>query len=347
MARNRYQEIMAQYQQAQPFSFFGYPSTYSGGYVSTPAPAAPVTPYEQIMQQPAVAMGGGGRGTPEPPSAWSLMTPAERAAYYAEHPIEGKFALLGQDVLGWTSLGAPIKLFNPGGWYDSRLEKMGVNPTISLDTQNKLAGESMQKALSMLPSAPAPEALAKKAAEQAAQEYRDFIAQDIIARQAWNDQVKANTPNVTFATPSDPYASQYGPDFFGSLNTNEQKTLDRQLSDNTLSDHVSQQDKANARDSGSEGGNYGGGGDGAEGRGEPGGDRGGWGRGGGYALGGHVSSTQLQGPNPPGPDDGYGALKGGEYVINDKAVSKYGIDLMHAINSGRISKGKLRGLLEM
>ena len=55
----------------------------------------------------------------------------------------------------------------------------------------------------------------------------------------------------------------------------------------------------------------------------------------------------LLGPNPEGPDDGYGALKDGEFVINDKAVKKYGIELMNAINSGKISKGKLRGLLEM
>jgi hypothetical protein len=68
---------------------------------------------------------------------------------------------------------------------------------------------------------------------------------------------------------------------------------------------------------------------------------------GGFAQGGHVSMMHLQGPNPMGPDDGYGALKDGEYVINDKAVKKYGIELMDAINSGKISKGKLRGLLEM
>ena len=55
----------------------------------------------------------------------------------------------------------------------------------------------------------------------------------------------------------------------------------------------------------------------------------------------------LLGPNPAGPDDGYASLKDGEYVINDKAVKKYGIELMNLINSGKISKGKLRGLLEM
>jgi hypothetical protein len=68
---------------------------------------------------------------------------------------------------------------------------------------------------------------------------------------------------------------------------------------------------------------------------------------GGFAKGGQVSMQHLKGPNPAGPDQGYGALKSGEFVINDKAVAKYGIDLMNAINSGKISKGKLRGLLEM
>jgi hypothetical protein len=67
----------------------------------------------------------------------------------------------------------------------------------------------------------------------------------------------------------------------------------------------------------------------------------------GLYKGGPVSMQHLNGPNPDGPDDGYVALKMGEYVINDKAVKKYGIELMEAINSGKISKGKLRGLLEM
>lgn len=100
------------------------------------------------------------------------------------------------------------------------------------------------------------------------------------------------------------------------------------------------------------GSGYGGGGDGGGGAatGGSGGDASGGGdRGtrGGFAKGGQVSMKHLQGPNPAGPDQGYGALKSGEFVINDKAVAKYGIDLMNAINSGKISKGKLRGLLEM
>jgi len=68
---------------------------------------------------------------------------------------------------------------------------------------------------------------------------------------------------------------------------------------------------------------------------------------GGFAQGGYVSMQNLGGLDPMGPDDGYATLKDGEFVINDKAVKKYGIELMNAINSGKISKGKLRGLLEM
>lgn len=77
-----------------------------------------------------------------------------------------------------------------------------------------------------------------------------------------------------------------------------------------------------------------------------GGDSGGVGGGGDY-KGGYIKASMLYGPDPAGPDEGYRALKSGEYVINDKSVKKYGIDLMNAINSGKISKGKLRGLLEM
>jgi len=275
--RNRYAEIMAQYAQTQPFSFFGYPQNYTGGYDATaytPA-AAPATRYEEIMAQPAMSMGGGGRGTPEAPSAWSQMTPAERAAYYAANPIEGSLALGAQDLLGNATLMGQIgKYFGADGWYDSRLEKMGVNPTISLETQNQLAGEAMQRALDS-------QAQSQRAAE--AQASREASAQASLA----------------------PGAGSGG----GGGN----------------------------RDGGIGGSNPG----------DPGRGGGGAHAGGGYAKGGHVSMQHLQGPDPAGPDDGYAALKDGEYVINDKAVKKYGIELMNAINSGKISKGKLRGLLEM
>jgi hypothetical protein len=59
---------------------------------------------------------------------WSQMTPAERGAYYAEHPIEGKIASGMQDAFGFTTLGMIPKTFAPDAWANSRLEKQGYDP---------------------------------------------------------------------------------------------------------------------------------------------------------------------------------------------------------------------------
>jgi hypothetical protein len=103
----------------------------------------------------------------------------------------------------------------------------------------------------------------------------------------------------------------------------------------------------NSADVGGWGGRDAGGGTGTGvGGGFGGNDGSGEGFGGIYSRGGYVNKMDLKGPKPMGADDGYGALKDGEFVINPNSVSKYGIDLMNAINAGKISKGKLRGLLE-
>ena len=53
----------------------------------------------------------------------------------------------------------------------------------------------------------------------------------------------------------------------------------------------------------------------------------------GFAHGGMVHAEHLKG-RAPAPDDGYGALQGGEYVITKAAVEKYGKRLLDAINNG-------------
>lgn len=311
--RNRYAEIMANYAQSQPFSFFGYPQAYTGGYDATaytPA-AAPVDQYSSLMAQPAMAIGGGGRGMQEAPSAWSQMTPAERAAYYSQNPTEGKIALGLQDLFGNATLMGTIgKYFGADGWYDSRLEKMGVNPTISLDTQGILAGTSMQNALNALNPSGGFVSTPDTQAVQNAINNTDFSGMD---------RGSISSPPST----PDTQAVQ------NAINSTDFSGMDRGGSQG--------------------GGGYSGGGGGVATGGNNGDASGGGDRGtrGGFAQGGHVSMQRLQGPNPEGPDDGYAALKDGEFVINDKAVKKYGIELMQAINSGKISKGKLRGLLEM
>jgi hypothetical protein len=297
---------MANYAQAQPYSFFGYPQSYTGGYDATaytPA-AAPANRYADIMAQGAATSGGGGRGVPEAPSAWSQMTPAERAAYYAANPTEGKIALGMQDLVGNVSLlGQAAKYFGKDGWYDSRLEKMGVNPTISLENQNTLAGTSMQNALNALNPSGGFISTPETQAVQNAINNTDFSGMD---------RGSISSPPST----PDTQAVQ------NAINSTDFSGMDR---------------------GGGGGGRSGEGGSSNSNPGDP-------GRGGGgahLAKGGYVSMQHLGGPDPEGPDDGYAALKDGEFVINDKAVKKYGIELMNAINSGKISKGKLRGLLEM
>ena len=82
---------------------------------------------------------------------------------------------------------------------------------------------------------------------------------------------------------------------------------------------------ADGNNSGSESGGFGGG------TGDSAGDD-------GWYKGGKVTKNRLKGMNPTGPDDGYGALQEGEYVISKKAVDKYGIGMLSKINSGKFPK---------
>jgi hypothetical protein len=65
----------------------------------------------------------------------------------------------------------------------------------------------------------------------------------------------------------------------------------------------------------------------------------------GWANGGKVTKDRLKGPDPKGPDEGYGALLGGEYVIKKSAVNKYGTGLLDMINNGKIPAKKMKSLL--
>lgn len=69
-----------------------------------------------------------------------------------------------------------------------------------------------------------------------------------------------------------------------------------------------------------------------------GGGEGGGGDGGGWAEGGIVTADRLQGPNPAGPDDGYGGLDAGEFVVNAAATSNNRgmLEAMNASTSGDV-----------
>jgi len=301
--RNRYAEIMAQYQQAQPFSFSGYPSTYTGGYdISQPqAYAAPITRYEEIMAQPARAGGGQGLPTDYNPE-WTALTDAEKAAYYAENRGWSKFTQLGQNIFGFTWPGALQKGVVPDFVARQKLIAQGINPDSG--SGDPTAGRYMG--------------------------YTDAYGSDPSASFGFVQAPGETRGGFVAKTPQQAAAEAAAAQAAQAAEAARQPITETIRSDQSLS-----------------GGNTGGGG----GRysGDNSGLNAGWGSrdAGGLAKGGYVSMQHLGGPDPEGPDDGYGALKDGEFVMNDKAVKKYGIELMQAINSGKISKGKLRGLLEM
>lgn len=55
----------------------------------------------------------------------------------------------------------------------------------------------------------------------------------------------------------------------------------------------------------------------------------------GWAKGGKVTKDKLVGKDPKGPDDGYGALDDGEYVIKASVVKSLGAAKLRALNEGR------------
>lgn len=59
----------------------------------------------------------------------------------------------------------------------------------------------------------------------------------------------------------------------------------------------------------------------------------------GFAAGGHVTPGSLAGPNPPGPDTGYAALKPGEFVLSAPATQAIGPDVLTALNAMLSGRG--------
>lgn len=301
--RNRYAEIMAQYQQAQPFSFTGYPSSYTGGYdVSQPqAYAAPSNRYEEIMAQ-GTRSGPGGRPVDYNPE-WTAKTDAEKADFYAQSPFFSNVTQLGQNIFGYTLPGMLQKNVLPDFVARQKLIAQGINPDGG--SGDPTAGREIAGT--------------------------DAYGSDPSASFGFVQAPGENRGGFVAVTPQQ--AAQAAADASAAPSTPETQAVQNAINNTDFS--------GMDRGGGGGGGGYSGAPSGGSdvGRSAPGSAH--------YAQGGHVSMQHLQGPDPEGPDDGYAALKDGEYVINDKAVKKYGIELMNLINSGKISKGKLRGLLEM
>jgi len=319
--RNRYAEIMAQYAQSQPFSFTGIPSSYyggqsgySGGYTGgfEPTPytpyVAPVNRYAELMAQPFVGAAGGGYGA-------SPEGRAEREAGFVNMNDYDKARQLATNQAIGKAIDIGAKIVTPGALLGSLF-----TPTEASD--NSTGGPSR---------APSP------ATMTVTETYRGDLGDP---GPGWTRQNLGKGEQVF--TREVPVSKASFSDTEGNFDFAALQRAGYSIpgigggqgsagGGYTVGGYAPGSQAAAAAASGQFGmdpstrGNFAA----------------------GLAQGGHVSMQHLQGPNPMGPDDGYGALKMGEYVINDKAVKKYGIELMDAINSGKISKGKLLGLLEM
>lgn len=59
----------------------------------------------------------------------------------------------------------------------------------------------------------------------------------------------------------------------------------------------------------------------------------------GFFGGGSVTRDRLSGPNPPGPDEGFAALKPGEFVLSAPATQAIGPDVLAALNAALSGHG--------
>jgi len=321
------------------------PQSYTGGFnpyaVSAPASAASSTAYEELMRQQAMANANRGGGRQE-------VDPVEKARIDAFMDAEDAQDVANGDPIGTTrgeriknDLGPIAGLLNPFGGIMALADayKGFQDPR---DTSDTGFGATIGRAIGgFFNTGPG---------------YESGPSGRIsIGGKANLDALNANSTGMVGLPSNYDTSSSYG----GVVAENAalQNALAQQYSDNLANaiatgSNVSSPDPSQ-RGGGGGGGDYSGGStSSSDGGGNYGGDSGGYGGSygsgsvGGFYKGGKVTMDRLQGPNPMGPDDGYAGLKDGEFVINAKSVGKYGIELMNAINTGKIKKGKLLGLLE-
>ena len=289
---NQYQQIMGQGSSATPYSRImgqmpllqnpyagvsgGY-NNFQGGY----NPNLYRNPAARSIRQLGFGGGDGSGGSEAAaPSAWSSMTPAEQAAYYAANPTMASITQLGQKAFGYTGLGRLQAMMDPNLVTEQGLIAMGVNPAAY-----QAAKESFRASEIAAMNAGYPSAIDQNA--QAMQSMQDAYNADMAAASGGFGGYGGTSSDTGVGNPAE---SGGGP---------------------TSSE-------SGVGNPGESGGGYGASGDGDS----------------GWAKGGKVTKDRLKGPDPKGPDEGYGALLSGEYVIKKSAVNKYGTGLLDMINNG-------------
>ena len=358
--------------QMRPFSN-PYPAATGLLAGGTVAPAVPKTP---AKTSPMGTYGGGGGGTGSggmTNSTWDSMTDAQKASYYANNPTMAGITQFGQSVFGNTSLGRLQGLFAPGFVADQGLIAMGVDPQ-AYQAAKETFRQSEINAMNRAAEAEAAAAAQAAAQAQAEQDtaaanvssptavsmtsMQDALNRDtaaaVAAREADRNnwaagiiaQVQADLTQRAAQQSADS-AAQAAQTSYESGIGNPGESIGFTSSESGIGNPGEFSYTSSESGIGNPGESYGGGYDsGGYGTGDSSGFGGGTDSGSdGWAKGGKVTKNRLKGPDPKGPDEGYGALLGGEFVIQKSAVKKYGEGLLSMINDGKIPAKKLKSLL--
>ena len=244
-------------------------------------------------------MGGGGDGRSSNPG-WDALSNAEKAAFYSDNPTMAGITQFGQKALSYAPFGIGLAMRAQQAMFPQFVaEQQSVARGIDPGTGLQVGGYGSQPGTS-----------------------------EITPTGLYGDQFAGQQSTAT--------------GFFGGLaGRTEQAPAPVETRDSMSSPAFNFGKESSIPTGGmvSPGATYGGGADapGANADGFGGGDAGFGGGSKAFAQGGMVRLKDLLG-KAPGPDDGYGALQDGEFVIKKDAVKRYGVKMLEQINRRKIAK---------
>jgi hypothetical protein len=276
------------------------------------------------------------------------MTNKEKADFYAENPTLAAITQFFQNIFGRTGLGMAQSYFVPDFVEEQGLIPRGIDPAAYQAALVANRGSELLQGSRTEAEYPDPQdildsfnaAYAAQAAAAAAQAAQAANATNVPTQQDVQDAFAAAMSNFQANAAADADAAATG---YGGSPADVDGGGGGSFSDYGLGFNDSAAQAAADADAAATG--YGG--SPADADSGPGGYSGGYDSGGydGFAKGGKVTKNRLRGPDPKGPDQGYGALLSGEYVIKKSAVKKYGEGLLGMINEGKIPVQKIKSLL--
>ena len=245
-------------------------------------------------------MGGGGYSGISSNPGWDALSNEEKASFYEQNPTMAGITQLGQKAFGLSRFGIGLAMRAQQAMFPQFVaEQQSVARGIDPGTGLQVGGYGSQPG----PSGITPTGL-------------------------YGDQFAGQQSTAT--------------GFFGGLaGRSEQAPAPVETRDSMSSPAFNFGKESSIPTGGmvSPGATYGGGADapGANADGFGGGDAGFGGGSQAFAQGGMVRLKDLLG-KAPGPDDGYGALQDGEFVIKKDAVKRYGVKMLEQINRRKIAK---------